>query len=74
MFLLVSLGMDISVAGSVLVAQYTEAGAERQAERDASQTVTFAALASVLLGGVGYPLCPRFPLADGCLRGRVAGE
>ncbi|WP_353635458.1 MATE family efflux transporter (plasmid) [Halobacterium sp. NMX12-1] len=53
-FLLISLGMGISVAGSVLVAQYTGAGEERQAEFAASQTMTFAVIASVLLGGVGY--------------------
>jgi len=53
-FLLISLGMGISVAGSVLVAQYTGAGEPRQAEYAASQTVTFAVIASVLLGGVGY--------------------
>ncbi|WP_050033384.1 MATE family efflux transporter [Halorubrum halophilum] len=53
-FLLISLGMGISVAGSVLVAQYTGAGEPREAEYAASQTVTFAAIASVLLGGVGY--------------------
>ena len=53
-FLLISLGMGISVAGSVLVAQYTGAGETRDAEYAASQTVTFAVLASLLLGGVGY--------------------
>jgi len=53
-FLLISLGMGISVAGSVLVAQYTGAGEERKADYAASQTVTFAVLASLLLGGVGY--------------------
>ena len=53
-FLLISLGMGISVAGSVLVAQYTGADAEREAEYAASQTVTFAIIASVILGGVGY--------------------
>src|SRR6056297_1549433 len=53
-FLLISLGMGISVAGSVLVAQYTGADEPRQAEYAASQTVTFAVLASLLLGGVGY--------------------
>ncbi|MCD2205199.1 MATE family efflux transporter [Halobacterium sp. KA-6] len=53
-FLLISLGMGISVAGSVLVAQYTGAGGERQAEFAASQTMTFAVIASILLGGVGY--------------------
>ncbi|UHQ98672.1 MATE family efflux transporter (plasmid) [Natrinema zhouii] len=53
-FLLISLGMGISVAGSVLVAQYTGAGEEREAEYAASQTMTFAGIASVVLGVVGY--------------------
>lgn len=53
-FLLISLGMGISVAGSVLVAQYIGADEERKAEYAASQTMTFAVLVSVLLGGVGY--------------------
>ncbi|CDK39079.1 MATE family efflux transporter [Halorubrum sp. AJ67] len=53
-FLLISLGMGISVAGSVLVAQYTGADEEREAEYAASQTVTFAAIASLVLGVVGY--------------------
>ncbi|WP_323192232.1 MATE family efflux transporter [Halostella sp. PRR32] len=59
-FLLISLGMGISVAGSVLVAQYTGAGEEREAEYAASQTVTFAIIASILLGGVGYFLVEEF--------------
>ncbi|WP_435101536.1 MATE family efflux transporter [Halarchaeum sp. P4] len=59
-FLLISLGLGISVAGSVLVAQFTGAGAERDAEYAASQTVTFAILASVLLGGIGYFLVDDF--------------
>ncbi|WP_121823103.1 MATE family efflux transporter [Halostella salina] len=59
-FLLISLGMGISVAGSVLVAQYTGAGEEREAEYAASQTVTFAVTASVLLGGIGYFLVEDF--------------
>jgi putative MATE family efflux protein len=53
-FLLISLGLGISVAGSVLVAQNTGAGDERQAEYAASQTVTFAFLASLVVGAVGY--------------------
>jgi len=53
-FLLISLGMGISVAGSVLVAQFTGANEEREAEYAASQTVTFAVIVSVLLGVVGY--------------------
>lgn len=53
-FLLISLGMGISVAGSVLVAQFTGADEEREAEYAASQTMTFAVIASVILGGIGY--------------------
>jgi len=53
-FLLISLGMGISVAGSVLVAQFTGANEEREAEYAASQTVTFAVIVSLVLGGVGY--------------------
>ena len=53
-FLLISLGMGLTVAGSVLVAQYTGADDEHGAEYAASQTVTFAVIASLVLGGVGY--------------------
>ncbi|WP_222913110.1 MATE family efflux transporter [Natrinema sp. SYSU A 869] len=59
-FLLISLGMGISVAGSVLVAQYTGAGEEGKAEYAASQTVTFASIASVVLGVVGYVFVEKF--------------
>ncbi|MFC6724021.1 MATE family efflux transporter [Halobium palmae] len=61
-FLLISLGMGISVAGSVLVAQHTGAGEEREAEYAASQTVTFAVLLSVVFGVAGYFLVG--PLLD----------
>ncbi|WP_336034375.1 MATE family efflux transporter [Halobacterium yunchengense] len=53
-FLLISLGMGLSVAGSVMVAQYTGAGDERRAEYAASQTVAFAVVVSLVLGGIGY--------------------
>ncbi|WEL16842.1 Na -driven multidrug efflux pump [Halorhabdus sp. SVX81] len=59
-FLVISLGMGISVAGSILVAQYTGADEEREAEYAASQTVTFAVLASLLLGGAGYLFVDQF--------------
>ena len=55
-FLLISMGMGLSVAGSVLVAQYTGAGSEDEAEYAASQTVTFAVVASLVLGAGGYLL------------------
>jgi putative MATE family efflux protein len=53
-FLLISLGMGLSVAGSVLVAQHTGAEEHEKAEYAAAQTLTFAAIGSVLLGTVGY--------------------
>ena len=53
-FLFISLGLGISVAGSVLVAQFTGAGEERQAEYAASRTMTFAIITAALLGGIGY--------------------
>ncbi len=59
-FLLISLGMGLSVAGSVLVAQHTGAGETAQAEYAASQTVAFAFGGSVLLGLAGYPLVRPF--------------
>ncbi|MFC7057395.1 MATE family efflux transporter [Halovenus salina] len=59
-FLLISLGMGISVAGSVLVAQYTGADEDREAEYAASQTMTFAVIVSVLLGTTGYFLVETF--------------
>jgi len=53
-FLIISLGMGLAVAGSILVAQYTGAGEEGEAEYAASQTVGFAAVASIFLGAVAY--------------------
>jgi putative MATE family efflux protein len=55
-FLLISLGMGLAVAGSILVAQYTGAGKEREAEYAASQTVGFAAVVSVVVGGIAYAI------------------
>ncbi|MFB6101256.1 MAG: MATE family efflux transporter [Haloplanus sp.] len=53
-FLIISLGMGLAVAGSILVAQYTGAGEEREAEYAASQTVGFAAISAVIIGAVAY--------------------
>ncbi|WP_226011516.1 MATE family efflux transporter [Halomicrobium salinisoli] len=53
-FFLISLGMGVSVAGSVLVAQHTGADEPRKAQYAASQTVTFAVVVSLVLGVVGY--------------------
>ncbi|QLH84644.1 MATE family efflux transporter [Halosimplex pelagicum] len=59
-FLLISFGTGISVAGSVLVAQFTGAGEPREAEYAASQTVTFAAIVSLVLGVIGYFVVGKF--------------
>jgi len=53
-FLLISLGLGLSVAGSVLVAQNTGAGDNRQADYAASQTVMFSFVLAAVLGVVGY--------------------
>lgn len=53
-FLLMMLAMGISVAGSVLVAQNTGAGDQREAEIAASQTVTYTTIASLVFGGIAY--------------------
>ena len=55
-FLLISLGLGVSVAGSVLVAQNIGAGDERAAEYAASQTMLFAVVAAIGIGAVGYVL------------------
>ncbi len=54
-FLLISLGTGLSVAGSVLVAQHVGAGESERAEYAASQTVSIATLGSLLLSAIGYP-------------------
>ncbi|MFB6085101.1 MAG: MATE family efflux transporter [Halorientalis sp.] len=59
-FLLISLGMGLSVAGSVLVAQYTGAEETDEAEYAASQTVTYALLFSAALGLAGFFLVEEF--------------
>ncbi|SHH56464.1 MATE family efflux transporter [Halobaculum gomorrense] len=53
-FLLFSLGMGVTVAGSVLVAQHVGAEEDEEAKYAASQTVSFAVIVSLVLGGVGY--------------------
>jgi putative MATE family efflux protein len=53
-YLLISLGMGLSVAGSVLVAQHTGADQTRKAEFAASQTVTFSFIGSAIMGAIGF--------------------
>lgn len=53
-FFLISLGMGLSVAGSVLVAQYEGKGEREKVDFAASQTITFSLIASLILGTLGY--------------------
>lgn len=53
-FLLISAGIGLAVAGSVLVAQNEGKGEKEGAEYAASQTVGFGLLASALIGLAGY--------------------
>jgi len=53
-YLFISLGLGLTVAGSVLVAQHTGADQPEQAEYAASQTVIFTLLAGLVLGTLGF--------------------
>jgi len=53
-FFLISLGMGLAVAGSVLVAQYEGSGKAKMRNYAASQTVGFSAVISGLIGVFGY--------------------
>ncbi|ELZ40687.1 sodium-driven multidrug efflux pump [Halorubrum californiense DSM 19288] len=53
-YLFISLGLGLTVAGSVLVAQHTGAEESAEAEYAASQTVTFTLLAGAAIGAVGF--------------------
>jgi len=57
-FLLISLGSGFAIAGTALVAQYKGAGNQAQVDHVAGQTITFAAVSSVVLGVVGWWLSP----------------
>ncbi len=52
-FFLISLGMGLAVAGSVLVAQNEGSGNSKRRNYAASQTIAFSALASVVIGLIG---------------------
>lgn len=53
-FFMISLGMGLSVAGSVLVAQNEGSGNKKRRNFAASQTIAFSAVASLVLGGAGF--------------------
>ena len=64
-FFLISIGGGFTAAGSILVAQYTGAGGEREAGLIAGQTLSFVTIVAVALSAVGYvltdPLLALFP-------------
>lgn len=53
-FFLISLGMGLAVAGSVLVAQFEGSGNKERRNYAASQTIGFTGIASIILGLFGY--------------------
>ncbi len=57
-FLIVSVGGGLTVAGTVLVAQYKGAADFRQSHHVAGQTLSFVTLLSFLLAFIGYVLSP----------------
>jgi len=72
-FFLISLGLGLAIAGSILVAQNVGADDEAQAEFAASQTVTFSIIASLLLGTVGYFIVDELLVFLGASGGVLAG-
>lgn len=57
-FLSISLGMGLAMAGSTLVAQYFGARNQEMVDHVAAQTLLMVVLVSVLLGVIGYTLAP----------------
>ncbi len=71
-FFLISLGMGLSVAGSVLVAQYEGKGDRKKVDFAASQTITFSLLASLILGSLGYTVIGKIVSLMGASSGAEA--
>jgi len=59
-FVLISLGGGLTLAGSVLVAQNKGADKLERVNEVAGQTLAFVTLFSLLLGAVGYVMTPTF--------------
>jgi putative MATE family efflux protein len=57
-FVMVAVGMGFGIAGSTLVAQYMGAGNQRMVNHVAAQTLLTVAIASGVLGVVGYLIAP----------------
>jgi len=65
-FLMISLGGGLTVAGTVLVSQNTGAGRTDRVSHVAGQTIAFVSLVSIALAGLGFLLAPYLlPLIGG---------
>lgn len=71
-FLLISLGIGISVAGSVLVAQFEGKGDTKKVNFAASQTIAFSFITSLFLGAAGYLLIGEIVKLMGASKGAAA--
>ena len=57
-FVMIAVGMGFGIAGSTLVAQYMGAGNQRMVNHVAAQTLVMVAIASGVLGAIGYAIAP----------------
>jgi len=57
-FVMIAVGMGFGIAGSTLVAQYMGAGNQRMVNHVAAQTLLMVAIASGVLGAIGYAISP----------------
>jgi len=57
-FVMIAVGMGFGIAGSTLVAQYMGAGNQRMVNHVAAQTLLMVAIASAVLGAIGYAISP----------------
>jgi len=57
-FLMISIGAGLAVAGSTLIAQYVGAKNETMINRVAAQTLLMVVIISILIGVIGYFLAP----------------
>ncbi|WP_426962407.1 MATE family efflux transporter [Haloparvum alkalitolerans] len=73
-FFLISIGGGFTAAGAILIAQYSGAGADRDADRIAGQTLVFVTLVAVAVGAIGYvvtdPMLALLP-ADAATQERI---
>jgi putative MATE family efflux protein len=60
MFLTLALGTGLSIAGSILIAQYFGAGNHKMVSHVAAQTLLMVMIVSAILGATAYMLAPGF--------------